>query len=136
MSKREGVAQDHRRATFGGDDRDVRVTRFAGGTLCSGQVPPREVSTYLTGSLATAADRPEPVSLVMKADEGTPPGTPTASPRTHGTVSFHLLPGLRPWRWQWIATTPATGVRAQCGGDSHLVNFRDSAPRAESHLRA
>ncbi len=26
-----------------------------------------------------------------------------------------------------LATTPSTGVRVQCGGDSHLVNFRGLA---------
>ena len=26
-----------------------------------------------------------------------------------------------------LATTPATGVRVQCGGDCHLVNFRGLA---------
>ena len=30
------------------------------------------------------------------------------------------------WRWIWRAL-PSTGVRVQCGGDSHLVNFRGLA---------
>ncbi len=71
-----------------------------------------------------AADRPEPVSLVMKADEGR---LPELLPLRHGRMAlspFTFYRGSALAMAVDLATTPATGVRVQCGGDSHLVNFR------------
>jgi uncharacterized protein (DUF2252 family) len=71
-----------------------------------------------------AADRPDPVSLVLKADEGR---VPELLPLRHGRM---VLSPFTFYRGSALATavdlagTPATGVRVQCGGDSHLVNFR------------
>ena len=74
-----------------------------------------------------AADRPEPVSLVLKADEGR---LPELLPLRHGRMAlspFTFYRGSALAMAVDLACTPATGVRVQCGGDSHLVNFRGLA---------
>jgi len=71
-----------------------------------------------------AADRPGPVSLVLKADEGR---LPELLPLRHGRMAlspFTFYRGSALAMAVDLAGTPATGVRVQCGGDSHLVNFR------------
>ena len=71
-----------------------------------------------------AADRPDPVSLVLKADEGR---LPELLPLRHGRMvlsPFTFYRGSALAMAVDLAGTPATGVRVQCGGDSHLVNFR------------
>jgi uncharacterized protein (DUF2252 family) len=71
-----------------------------------------------------AADRPDPVSLVLKADEGR---VPELLPLRHGRMvlsPFTFYRGSALAMAVDLAGTPATGVRVQCGGDSHLVNFR------------
>ena len=71
-----------------------------------------------------AADRPDPVSLVLKADEGR---LPELLPLRHGRMAlspFTFYRGSALAMAVDLSTTPATGVRVQCGGDSHLVNFR------------
>ena len=72
-------------------------------------------------------DRPDPVRLVLRADEGRLPellslrhGRMVASPFTFYRGSALAMAVD-------LAGTPATGVRVQCGGDSHLVNFRGLA---------
>ena len=74
-----------------------------------------------------AADRPDPVSLVLKADEGR---VPDLLPLRHGRMvlsPFTFYRGSALAMAVDLAGTPATGVRVQCGGDSHLVNFRGLA---------
>ena len=74
-----------------------------------------------------AADRPDPVSLVLKADEGR---VPELLPLRHGRMvlsPFTFYRGSALAMAADLAATPATGVRVQCGGDSHLVNFRGLA---------
>ena len=74
-----------------------------------------------------SADRPAPVSLVLKADEGR---VPELLPLRHGRMvlsPFTFYRGSALAMAVDLATTPATGVRVQCGGDSHLVNFRGFA---------
>ena len=74
-----------------------------------------------------AADRPDPVSLVLKADEGR---LPELLPLRHGRMvlsPFTFYRGSALAMAVDLACTPATGVRVQCGGDSHLVNFRGLA---------
>ena len=74
-----------------------------------------------------AADRPDPVSLVLKADEGR---VPELLPLRHGRMvlsPFTFYRGSALAMAVDLAATPATGVRVQCGGDSHLVNFRGLA---------
>lgn len=70
------------------------------------------------------ADRPDPVSLVLKADEGR---LPELLSLRHGRMvlsPFTFYRGSALAMAVDLACTPATGVRVQCGGDSHLVNFR------------
>ena len=70
------------------------------------------------------ADRPDPVSLVLKADEGR---LPELLPLRHGRMvlsPFTFYRGSALAMAVDLATTPTTDVRVQCGGDSHLVNFR------------
>ena len=74
-----------------------------------------------------AVDRPDPVSLVLKADEGR---VPELLPLRHGRMvlsPFTFYRGSALAMAVDLAATPATGVRVQCGGDSHLVNFRGLA---------
>src|SRR5580700_10225697 len=72
-------------------------------------------------------DRPDPVRLVLKADEGR---VADLLPLRHGRM---VLSPFTFYRGSALAMavdlegTPATGVRVQCGGDSHLVNFRGLA---------
>src|SRR5271166_2952962 len=72
-------------------------------------------------------NRPDPVRLVLKADEGRLPellslrhGRMVASPFTFYRGSALAMAVD-------LAGTPSTGVRVQCGGDAHLVNFRGLA---------
>lgn len=70
------------------------------------------------------ADRPDPVSLVLKADEGR---LPELLSLRHGRMvlsPFTFYRGSALAMAVDLACTPATGLRVQCGGDSHLVNFR------------
>jgi uncharacterized protein (DUF2252 family) len=74
-----------------------------------------------------AADRADPVSLVLKADEGR---VPELLPLRHGRMvlsPFTFYRGSALAMAADLACTPATGIRVQCGGDSHLVNFRGLA---------
>jgi uncharacterized protein (DUF2252 family) len=72
-------------------------------------------------------DRPDPVRLVLKADEGR---LPDLLPLRHGRMvasPFTFYRGSALAMAVDLAGTPSTGVRVQCGGDSHLVNFRGLA---------
>jgi uncharacterized protein (DUF2252 family) len=71
--------------------------------------------------------RTDPVRLVMKADEGR---IPDLLPLRHGRMAlspFTFYRGSALAMAADLAGTPSTGVRVQCGGDSHLVNFRGLA---------
>jgi len=72
-------------------------------------------------------DRPDPIHLVLKADEGR---LPELLPLRHGRMAlspFTFYRGSALAMAIDLASTPATGVRVQCGGDAHLVNFRGLA---------
>jgi uncharacterized protein (DUF2252 family) len=72
-------------------------------------------------------NRPDPVRLVLKADEGR---LPDLLPLRHGRMvlsPFTFYRGSALAMADDLAGTPSTGVRVQCGGDSHLVNFRGFA---------
>ena len=72
-------------------------------------------------------DRPDPVRLVLKADEGR---LPALLPLRHGRMvasPFTFYRGSALAMAVDLAGIPSTGVRVQCGGDSHLVNFRGLA---------
>ncbi|WP_254615651.1 DUF2252 domain-containing protein [Cupriavidus basilensis] len=72
-------------------------------------------------------NRPDPVRLVLKADEGR---IPELLPLRHGRMvlsPFTFYRGSALAMATDLAATPTTGVHVQCGGDSHLVNFRGLA---------
>src|SRR5208283_4955900 len=72
-------------------------------------------------------NRPDPVRLVLKADQGR---LPELLPLRHGRMiasPFTFYRGSALVMADDLAGTPSTGVRVQCGGDSHLVNFRGLA---------
>jgi uncharacterized protein (DUF2252 family) len=72
-------------------------------------------------------NRPDPVRLVLKADEGR---LPELLPLRHGRMvasPFTFYRGSALAMADDLAGTPSTGIRVQCGGDSHLVNFRGLA---------
>ena len=72
-------------------------------------------------------DRPDPVRLVLKADEGR---LPDLLPLRHGRMvlsPFTFYRGSALAMAADLAGLPSTGIRVQCGGDSHLVNFRGLA---------
>jgi len=72
-------------------------------------------------------DRPDPVDLVHKADEGRLPGLLALR---HGRMiasPFTFYRGSALAMAVDLAGTPSTGIHVQCGGDSHLVNFRGLA---------
>ncbi|HUN63911.1 MAG TPA: DUF2252 domain-containing protein [Candidatus Sulfotelmatobacter sp.] len=72
-------------------------------------------------------DRPDPVRLVLKADEGR---IPDLLPLRHGRMvasPFSFYRGSALAMAADLAGLPSTGIRVQCGGDSHLVNFRGLA---------
>ena len=72
-------------------------------------------------------NRPDPVRVVLKTDEGR---LPDLVPLRHGRMvlsPFTFYRGSAFAMAQDLAGTPSTGIRVQCGGDSHLVNFRGLA---------
>src|SRR6266566_2427986 len=72
-------------------------------------------------------DRPDPVRLVLQADGGR---LPELLALRHGRMAlspFTFYRGSALAMAVDLAGTPSTGVRVQCGGDSHLVNFRGLA---------
>ncbi len=72
-------------------------------------------------------NRPDPVSVVLKTDEGR---LPDLLSLRHGRMvlsPFTFYRGSAFAMAQDLAGTPSTGIRVQCGGDSHLVNFRGLA---------
>src|SRR5271165_6614128 len=72
-------------------------------------------------------NRPDPVSVVLKTDEGR---LPDLISLRHGRMvlsPFTFYRGSALVMADDLAGTPSTGVRVQCGGDSHLVNFRGLA---------
>src|SRR5271165_2045402 len=69
-------------------------------------------------------NRPDPVRLVLQADKGR---LPDLLPLRHGRMvlsPFTFYRGSALAMADDLAGTPSTGLRVQCGGDSHLVNFR------------
>jgi len=72
-------------------------------------------------------NRPDPVRVVLKTDEGR---LPDLIPLRHGRMvlsPFTFYRGSAFAMAQDLPGTPSTGIRVQCGGDSHLVNFRGLA---------
>jgi hypothetical protein len=72
-------------------------------------------------------NRPDPVALVEESDKGR---LPQLIPLRHGRMlqsPFTFYRGAALNMASDLAHTPATGVRVQCCGDAHLVNFRGLA---------
>lgn len=70
-----------------------------------------------------AADRPDPVQLVLRAEEGR---MPDLLPLRHGRMvrsAFTFYRGAALTMACDLATSPSMGVRVQCCGDAHLCNF-------------
>ena len=68
-------------------------------------------------------DRPDPVSLIEKANRGR---IPDLIPIRHGRMSaspFTFYRGAAAIMASDLATTPSSGIRVQCCGDAHLSNF-------------
>ncbi len=69
------------------------------------------------------ADRPDPVQLVLRSEEGR---IPDLLPLRHGRMArsaFTFYRGAAMTMASDLATTPTTGIRVQCCGDAHLCNF-------------
>jgi uncharacterized protein (DUF2252 family) len=69
-------------------------------------------------------NRPDPVGLVLEADAGR---IPDLLALRHGRMvqsPFTFYRGSALAMAVDLACTPSTGIRVQCGGDSHIVNFR------------
>jgi len=70
-----------------------------------------------------AADRPDPVKLVLESEKGR---LPDLLPLRHGRMvrsPFTFYRGSALAMAYDLASTPATGARVQCCGDAHLCNF-------------
>ena len=70
-----------------------------------------------------AADRPDPVQLVLEADKGR---RPDLLPLRHGRMvrsAFTFYRGSALAMAYDLAPTPNTGAYVQCCGDAHLCNF-------------
>jgi uncharacterized protein (DUF2252 family) len=70
-----------------------------------------------------AKGRPDPVNLILEADEGRLPGL---VPLRHSRMSqspFTFYRGAALNMASDLASTPANGIRVQCCGDAHLTNF-------------
>ena len=73
------------------------------------------------------SNRPDPVRVVLETDKGR---IPDLVPLRHGRMvqsPFTFYRGSAFTMAQDLAGTPSSGLRVQCGGDSHLVNFRGLA---------
>jgi len=88
------------------------------------------------GTWKAPPGRPDPVRLVLKADEGR---LPELLPLRHGRMSispFTFYRGAALNMAADLATTPASGIRVQCCGDAHLGNFRGFATAEQRVLFA
>ena len=96
-----------------------RAERYAMGKALREKRPRASQATW-----KAPADRPDPVRLVLEANNGR---IPELLPLRHGRMvrsPFTFYRGAALNMAVDLAATPATGVRVQCGGDAHLVNFR------------
>ena len=70
-----------------------------------------------------AADRPDPVKLVLESEKGR---LPDLLPLRHGRMvrsAFTFFRGSALAMAYDLAATPTSGIRVQCCGDAHLCNF-------------
>lgn len=75
------------------------------------------------GQWKPAADRPDPVDLVLRSERGR---IQDLLPLRHGRMAhspFTFYRGAALTMACDLSTTPVTGLRVQCCGDAHLCNF-------------
>jgi uncharacterized protein (DUF2252 family) len=75
------------------------------------------------GAWKPPKDRPDPVKLVLAAEEGR---VPDLLPLRHGRMvrsAFTFYRGAALTMATDLASTPTSGIRVQCCGDAHLCNF-------------
>ena len=90
--------------------------RYAAGKAMR-QKCPREVHAVWK----PAADRPDPIQLVLEADKGR---LPDLLPLRHGRKVRSAFTFYRGSALAYdLAPTPNTGANGQCCGDAHLCNF-------------
>ncbi len=105
-----------------------RAERRAEGKYLRGKFP-REVHATWT----PAADRPGPVALVQQADQGR---LPELVPLRHGRMvqsPFTFYRGAALNMAHDLSSLPTPGIKVQCCGDAHLMNFGGFAT-AERHI--
>jgi uncharacterized protein (DUF2252 family) len=99
-----------------------RAERYAFGKSLRKRIPRELHATWNPPST-----RPDPVHLVLESDKGR---IPELVPLRHGRMAlsaFTFFRGAALNMAEDLASTPSTGVRVQCCGDAHLVNFRGFA---------
>lgn len=95
-----------------------RADRYASGKRLRQSCPRNSHSAW-----NPPADRPDPVQLVLSAGEGR---LQELLPLRHGRMAqspFTFYRGSALNMASDLALTPATGIRVQCCGDAHLMNF-------------
>ena len=103
-------------------DHSTRAERFARGKSLRRVCPRNSHAKWKPPS-----GRPHPLRLVAQADKGR---IPALLPLRHARMAlspFTFYRGSALNMAADLASTPSTGVRVQCGGDCHLVNFRGFA---------
>ncbi|HRZ21254.1 MAG TPA: DUF2252 family protein, partial [Bacteroidales bacterium] len=95
-----------------------RADRYASGKRLRQSCPRNSHSAW-----KPPADRPDPVQLVLSAGEGR---LQELLPLRHGRMAqspFTFYRGSALNMASDLAATPSTGIRVQCCGDAHLMNF-------------
>lgn len=103
-------------------DHSTHVERFARGRALRQSCPRSSHAQWKAPS-----SRPDPISFVLEADEGR---LRKLLPLRHERMAlspFTFYRGSALNMAADLASTPSMGVRVQCGGDCHLVNFRGFA---------
>jgi uncharacterized protein (DUF2252 family) len=103
-------------------DHSPRAERYARGKSLRRACPRRSHARW-----AAPPNRPHPLHFVSEADKGR---LRELLPLRHSRMAlspFTFYRGSALNMAADLASTPSTGVRVQCGGDCHLVNFRGFA---------
>jgi uncharacterized protein (DUF2252 family) len=118
----EGASRSESREVPVTPDLHPRAERYAFGKTLRKKIPRELHATWNPPST-----RPDPVRLVQESDKGR---IPELIPLRHGRMAlsaFTFYRGAALNMADDLASTPNTGVRVQCCGDAHLVNFRGFA---------
>jgi uncharacterized protein (DUF2252 family) len=101
--------------------------------LAAGKALRDRVQRSAHGTWKPAANRPDPIEVLEESNRGR---LPDLIPVRYGRMvrsPFAFLRGAAALMALDLATTPATGIRVQAGGDCHVMNFgRFASP--ERHL--